>query len=788
MALPGKLCIGILEEDNPQKSYFRFKPLLVANEDKFEVYDVGEEFPENGCIRIVPDKNESSRFKARMRRMGRYCMVDLREHPDENDKIRPNKNYHGDDVETNACIIYSDVVREVPEGTLVEILQQEVPEESERLALNRPAPFTSRVAFTGCVPFGALWSHEPIEDIENGHAFTRTGDTVAEDACQRFDIPGFGEETLSFLIAKPDGRLYEPAPAPAPETRPAPEAKPAAPEMRPAPEARPVPEARNVREPERPAPQEAPANAPKPWLFHDASMLPRPVDPHLPPREQAIAMQTGINPRRGRSLQEIIEEKWRRSRIDQLGHPVPGEASGNPVSNPVDNAVEAVRNAWEYPSARSSLAHALSQIENLPGTILGEDERVFQEKHAAQIQEYETSRDALKAEIEEFRLQKEHLQEDMLTQLRTDNAAEIEEHSRKIHTLEQQEDELEKRAAECRNIAESAEDAIARLTDDKLTARLSEYAINCRASDLLARLGKGELRTAAASGEEAPVALDPITVPALARRVTDYFNQSGCPINSDDAVNLLACFALGGSLLFTGPSGCGKSMQARLLLEALGLSRNRTVRYEPGKPGRAYQPFEDTEAFPGVVLADDINARPMMLERIINDTEPLTGVKVVMTAQDSLSGLPMNVRLLDRCFTLRLRPETSDAPWEPANSKPAPVEGTITAKELEQLFTPDVRNVLPQVKTRLTNLRASLGRHGVLLSRRTLNDLWMYCAAVTPYMSLSPMEVFDLAFAQRALPSILASARVEALHALPELLVGLPRCQYLLRQPLAVEI
>ena len=33
MTLPGKLCVGILEEDNPLKSYFRFKPLLMAQEE-----------------------------------------------------------------------------------------------------------------------------------------------------------------------------------------------------------------------------------------------------------------------------------------------------------------------------------------------------------------------------------------------------------------------------------------------------------------------------------------------------------------------------------------------------------------------------------------------------------------------------------------------------------------------------------------------------------------------------------------------------------------------------------
>ena len=34
MTLPGKLCVGILE-GTPLKSYFRFKPLLMAQEDGY---------------------------------------------------------------------------------------------------------------------------------------------------------------------------------------------------------------------------------------------------------------------------------------------------------------------------------------------------------------------------------------------------------------------------------------------------------------------------------------------------------------------------------------------------------------------------------------------------------------------------------------------------------------------------------------------------------------------------------------------------------------------------------
>jgi hypothetical protein len=98
MSLPGKLTIGYIHEDNPVKSYFRFKPLLTLSDHLFLPVDEGTaaQYPEDGFIRIVPDKNEISQFKTRMRQLGRYCVLDLRRHPNENDKIRPNKNYAPD--------------------------------------------------------------------------------------------------------------------------------------------------------------------------------------------------------------------------------------------------------------------------------------------------------------------------------------------------------------------------------------------------------------------------------------------------------------------------------------------------------------------------------------------------------------------------------------------------------------------------------------------------------------------------------------------------------------------
>ena len=210
MTLPGKLCVGILEEDNPLKSYFRFKPMLVSEEGGYRPFSAGEAFPEEGCLRIVPDKNESGHFKARMRRIGRYAMLDLRAHAGENDKIRPNKNYHADPAENNAYIVYSDVVVEPPSGALFEIVDRAVPEDSTHMALTMPLPGTQRVLFRGEEGVSpVLWRVAPMEDVEGAVELSREEACVRPGAGAEFAFPAASGEMVNVLIAPPGASLLE---------------------------------------------------------------------------------------------------------------------------------------------------------------------------------------------------------------------------------------------------------------------------------------------------------------------------------------------------------------------------------------------------------------------------------------------------------------------------------------------------------------------------------------------------------------------------------------------------
>lgn len=120
MNLDRCLLFSWIEEDNIQKAYFRVRPLLTLEGDVRA--EAGELWPGEGCLRIVPDRNELHSFKGRMRSLGCWCVVDLRGLPVDAGKIRTNKNFNPAKGEVNQYILYSDTVRELPEHSFYQIV------------------------------------------------------------------------------------------------------------------------------------------------------------------------------------------------------------------------------------------------------------------------------------------------------------------------------------------------------------------------------------------------------------------------------------------------------------------------------------------------------------------------------------------------------------------------------------------------------------------------------------------------------------------------------------------
>lgn len=120
-----------IEEDNVQRAYFRIRPLLTVN-GPVSAEDI-QKLPDEGYMRIVPDKNEQHTFKERMRSLGSLCVLDLSGIPPEVSKIRSNKNYLPQKGEVNQFIVYSDAVQPVPADLFCEIITAEA-DDKEKIA------------------------------------------------------------------------------------------------------------------------------------------------------------------------------------------------------------------------------------------------------------------------------------------------------------------------------------------------------------------------------------------------------------------------------------------------------------------------------------------------------------------------------------------------------------------------------------------------------------------------------------------------------------------------------
>ena len=819
MSLPGKLTIGFVHEDNPVKSYFRFKPLLTLSEHEFLPIDEGTaaQYPEDGFIRIVPDKNEISQFKARMRQLGRYCLLDLRRHPNENDKIRPNKNYAPDGTERNAHIVYSDVIASLSPDMACEVVDATGVFDGETVTLRAALPGTRLVAIRREDRLSGPWVWVESQDIPGCITLSIAPGHARVDAQL--------EETRILQVAGPDGQytlLYNPAllgvtaashealaEKPEPEALPEaahathtqPQEAPAQPAQQPAqpvqhPVLPPVPQ--QVSQPTQPfpqpqpqpvqaappafpaAPQTAPEPAEKAWLTRDES-YPKAVARRL---REPLDMQSGINPRRGRSLNEVVDEQWRRSRCDQLGHPVPPEATTMPVMSPIERALEALKAAWALPAARDGLIDALESDDALSFAL--------RERYAAPggsaadeaAERLEASRLQLITEIDALRLKRQDMRQALMTELRDGRREEFHRYEQQNEALRLEVEKNEQAAAAARMAAEAAEKLLQE-TSDKLEEKLLDSMAASHARELLLRMTDAHRR---------PVGHPEVYAPSGGELISDLrvlMDAAGYPLTNDEAVNLVASMVVGGTVILSGAPGTGKSGLARALAAALGLSgaSSRFVQTRSAEDPAIDRLLTSADSLTlSAALIDDVNdlGGDVPCAHIIGLQERIhaqsTPVVLMLTAQDAPDGKPLSARLLGRAFLIRLSPTAADAPWKPRPRTIPDPSCSPSLAALKKIFAP---GALPgEVENRLNALRAALAPLGWTLDRHTLDQTWSYCAAVTRMMTCSPLEALDWALSQRAIPAMLAAMDLPALRALPSLLAGLPRCRKLMDQPL----
>lgn len=700
MAINGCLTLAWLEEDDPSRGFFRVRPAAVISAEP-EAYVHGGEYGEEGFLRVVPDKNEMSTFKLRMRTLGRLCLIDLRAHPRENDKIRQNKNY-ALGTDHNPFMIYSDVIRRLPDDLVCQLADSRGETVTRRAFLREGEEL--------CGPYCVA---------EDGWRECEEYARVPQEQCPgRILELSDGRSGCATLIIKRVENVnalslspisdFVPEREPRTRPQPAPEPSHAAPEPQPAPE----------------------SAEPKQDDGADYAL-------------RRLKEQMGLNPRKGRSLSEVVDEQWRMRRQDELGQTVPPLAASEPVSSPAERALEAISAAWQFSGARAPLIQGIIARDELIRRLFEVYEPGGQRAPTdARLVELEAERLRLITELDGLRRRTREMKAEVLRELRQTGEADAEALRNSIVLLDEQVELRKRRLDELEASARSLEEEITKALDRPLTERLAGMLADSRLRELLPTAESHAPERAPEQPQEQPVARALLTPEELTDRVSLCLCAHGWQFSRDDISHMLTVMALGRPLILSGFSGCDDMRLGEALCEALG------------------------DAGPGPCVR--LNG---------GGSAPESGGRCLRAVLDYPDGSPVKAAQLDAGFLMR---DTSalclpgDMPELPELDEAS--FGRLLGGRLSEA-----------VRDRLMALTARLGEFGARVSHGALYDCARYVASAAARMSGGEAGALDYALASRVLPAVMLTASDALIRALPGIFEGMERCMRIMRAPLPVD-
>ena len=693
MAINGCLTLAWLEEDDPSRGFFRVRPAaLVAPET--EVCGHDGEFGEVAFLRVVPDKNEMSTFKQRMRTLGKLCLIDLRAHSRENEKIRQNKNYAAGN-DRNPFMIYSDVIREVPDGLVCEICPS-AGEAMTKVAFRREGgeligPYRDDGgAWTACEDCARV----PLESC--GGCVVELTDTqggIATLLIRRVEAPQDGGADRAVQAVQPC----------------------------------PIEETPSARETETVQHSTNAETAPR-----DRQSRVR-IEEEVSYAFKRLKEQMGLNPRKGRSLSEVVDEQWRMRKQEELAQTVPPQATSEPAQSPAERAIDAINAAWEFTGAQAT-----------PG------------EHArptdARMIEMEAERLRLITEMDGLKRRTREMKAEVLREMRAENEVDAEALKSSIVLLET---ELENRRAEISALEEQGKALkaeIAAALDAPVSKRLAGMIVESKIKELLrpesgaqANASEPDLTDVKPPVQPEPKAEIPefIAPDALIDTASMGMSARGWQMARDDVTHMLIALAMNRPLILTGFAGSDDVRFA----EALG----------------------ETLADEGLSECVRLNAPGAGAS-----TPKGRGVCAALSHPD---GAPIDAARLDAGF-LMLDCAALCLPCAAPEAKPVSEESWT--KLLEGEWSINAGNRLRAMCARLNEFGAKVP-HGALI------DCARYVAAATGRMSGGEEMALDYAIATRLLPPVIAAAPAELLSARPDMVKGMDKCAKLLRAPLPLD-
>lgn len=589
----GTVTLAYVEEDNKQRVIFRVIPLCTREGAVFQ--NGAEDFPDEGSLRVVPDKREQSTFKERMREIGGLCAVHLvAEGGKELVKVRQNRNYAPESGERNKMAIYSDVICEFAEGGCFEVVEpgrdasgaltRQVivqkdkvlygPVDREKAAgqeLSQLHPFGNDRFLLHAVRTEALgdrliyWNPEAIVNWrQRRNALRRRERAEEREEAQNREAR---EETVA--REKPDAGRQERTEKPA-----APEA-PAKPQTAPAParvEADPAPraeaeESENVSLPigarldildqrlsfdeqisrleqelsgganrltavEEPRPEEEPLDEPAPRCGGT------PLVKSAKPITRSVS--------RPESVHHVVEKQLMRSGD--------GEQRGlyQMVENPIDSLRSCLDYVWQNADMRSQAMTMLGENETFMRDMLQLFRRRGLNPQASaaaqeQLAEIEAERLSLLMQLDAAKQNVKQYREEAAASLSQKQRSETERLKKEISELEKTRDTLSEalQVMSQQNVRQTAD-------------------FFCKNMQCLS--GAGEERMMLS-----PVIGCHYEASELAEKLRVHMNESGYGVNEDDAMSLLIYFSLNDAICLCAKTEADAARFAQVMLESFGL-------------------------------------------------------------------------------------------------------------------------------------------------------------------------------------------------------------------------
>lgn len=669
MNLEREYIFSCIEEDNIQRAYFRIHPLLTVDGDVASQAE--KRWPNDGCLRIVPDRGEQRTFKERMRAMNGWCAVDLSCFPPEANKIRTNKNYHPEQGEVNQFIVYSDAVKSLSDKVFYEVLSGDAAD-FEALAAKAVTP--RFFIQSGDTLFGPVDRANPTqpETASEAEAVLYTVKDFSEIEHTILCLPG--ELVRPQIVARPVQRMAVPVAAPAavPAVAAVPvgtivSAAPAVPdaaaEVTAAPDQKTAAEGTAAENAEASAPASTPTSDEalpigKPLEILDqektfeetlnglnqpvsngANLLHQAADHAQSPAQTVPTeplsgtplyrsqVKTSI-PQPKNRLQEVVASQWRVVRNEPPCQPLPTGCTMKRIDNPVQDACEALRAAWAVPEAQTQL---IDFILSLDGMTAKMEPRAGKRYYNSPLQEAIQSRlNDLEAERLASLVELDKAKADLDEYRKNAMESASEKAKKELAALEQDRDAMQQAVEQ---LKEQANALIAQR--DELAKRVDEMAsqeIPARVTQLFADCAvampprPSVMRLSPVSGVSA-------TLEEMTSRVEKLCKTCELTYQKNKAVALLVALGISGRIGMAAPAPAAAATFVRGLCAAMGWTSGFGQQVTLDQhPLLACKPTDSTPAvlltslasyapYAGVTKLMLVKNVPMMVRNVSYETE-----------------------------------------------------------------------------------------------------------------------------------------------------------------------